>query len=461
MAVARPVSALAKLPAAGSDAASTAALVAILKIEEAARKAAGEGELLTLAVNDIMRLAKARQAFAVKPWGRGFKVAAVSSLGSFDPNAPLVQGIERLVAGAAGAQSLLHSCVLSAEPTNGSQEASLKTYPFQHLLWLPFLARGGMLLGGLVLARDVPWSDAERAVPERVAQSFAHAWQALVPARVWRPDWLSRARIAGLVAVISAALLLLPVPMTALAPFEVGSSQSFVVAAPMDGVIDEIVVEANAQVNKGDVLLRLNDITLRNRLEISGHEVAVAQARMTQSMQLAFGDARGRHDIGISRAEYALKVAERDYARELLEKSQVRAMRDGIAVYADRRRLTGKPVVTGERIMEISDPRTVELRIDVPVGDAISVRSPSQLTAFFDTDPLHARTGTVRHADYQARRQTQDVLAFRVLADLDKAAGAPPRLGSRGTAQLTGERVPLAYYLFRRPLTALRQRFGS
>jgi Biotin-lipoyl like/HlyD family secretion protein len=446
-------------PAQSADAAN-AALLALLKAEETARQAASEGELLTLAANGMMRLSRARQVFVIKKYSRGFKVAAVSSLATFDPHAPLVQDIERVIARANSSLELNQPQDIPASTAESSNDNDLAGYPFLNMLWLPMLGRRKQQLGGLLLAREVVWGETERVVPERLAQSYAHAWQALVPGHTWWPAWASSVRVAAIFSFAAAIILLVPVPMTTLAPFETGSSQSFVVAAPMDGVIDEIAVEPNAAVKAGDVLVRLNDVTSRNRLDIAEHEVSVAQARMTQTNQLAFGDARGRHDIGISRAEHALKVAERDYAREMLKKSQIRAPRDGLAVFADKRNLIGKPVATGERIMEISDPQSVELRIDVAVSDSISVRNPSPLKAFFDADPLRAQTGTVRHADYQARMIAGDVLAYRVLADLDARNTTLPRLGSRGTVQLYGEPVPLAYFLFRRPLTALRQRFG-
>jgi hypothetical protein len=122
--------------------------------------------------------------------------------------------------------------------------------------------------------------------------------------------------------------------------------------------------------------------------------------------------------------------------------------------------LLGRPVVTGERILEIADPASIELRIDVPISDALTVRNDAPVKAFFDADPLNARGGLVRHADYQARLIAGDVMAYRVLASLDTSAQDPPRLGARGTAQLYGERVPLLFYLFRRPIAAVRQRIG-
>ena len=48
-----------------------------------------------------------------------------------------------------------------------------------------------------------------------------------------------------------------------------------------------------------------------------------------------------------------------------------------------------------------------------------------------------------------------DTLVQVLHARLDP--GAVPRIGLRGTAQLQGERVPLAWQLLRRPIGAARQ----
>jgi hypothetical protein len=45
--------------------------------------------------------------------------------------------------------------------------------------------------------------------------------------------------------------------------------------------------------------------------------------------------------------------------------------------------------------------------------------------------------------------------AYRVRAQLNVAAGQ--RIGLKGTAKLAGERVPLIYWMLRRPLASIRQ----
>ena len=138
----------------------------------------------------------------------------------------------------------------------------------------------------------------------------------------------------------------------------------------------------------------------------------------------------------------------------------IRAQRDGLAVYADRKALVGKPVATGERIMEIADPASVEVRIDLAVPDAMALKPDSRVKLFLDIDPLEPWPGQVVRSDYRARPSDSDVLSFKTVARLDDGSRRPPRIGLRGTAQVYGDHVPLIVYLLRRPISAARQWIG-
>src|SRR5690606_22533908 len=138
-------------------------------------------------------------------------------------------------------------------------------------------------------------------------------------------------------------------------------------------------------------------------------------------------------------------------------RSEVRAERAGIAVFADAERLTGKPVQTGERLMQIADPTQAELRIELSVGDAIALQPGAEIALFLDSDPLNRRDARLQRSAYEAQTTAAGQLAYRLDAGF---VAAPPRIGLRGTAKLFGDRAPLAYYLMRRPLAAARQSLG-
>jgi hypothetical protein len=72
-------------------------------------------------------------------------------------------------------------------------------------------------------------------------------------------------------------------------------------------------------------------------------------------------------------------------------------------------------------------------------------------------NPIEAK---LIRADFQARPRENQQLAFRLVADRLAGETRPLRLGVRGTAQVYSDKVPLAFYLFRRPLSAARQWIG-
>jgi multidrug efflux pump subunit AcrA (membrane-fusion protein) len=311
------------------------------------------------------------------------------------------------------------------------------------------------VFGGLWLARDLPWNPSEQVLLSQLGDTYSHAWLALQPRKPWRLRW-TRKRQVALVAVVLLGLLI-PVRQSVLAPAEVVPLGGRVVAAPLDGVIAEFLVKPNQTVKAGDLLLRFESTTLRAQADVAARALGVAEAELKANSQRSFADAESSSKIDLLAARVEQKRAERDYARELLKRSEVRAERAGIAVFADAERWTGKPVQTGERLMEIADPTQAELRIELAVGDAISLEPGAQVALFLDSDPLQRHLARLERAAYEAQPTAGGQLAYRLDASFQQT---PPRIGLRGTAKVFGDRAPLALYLLRKPLAGLRQSVG-
>jgi len=324
-----------------------------------------------------------------------------------------------------------------------------------HVFWLPLIDPQGRVFGGVWLARDTPWNPAEQVLLAQLGDTYSHAWRALQPRQPWRLRLTRKRQVLVVVALL--LMLLIPVRQSVLAPAEVVPLAGQVVAAPLDGVIAEFLVKPNQTVKTGDLLLRFESTTLTAQADVAARALGVAEAELKANSQRAFADAESSSRIDLLAARVEQKRAERDYARELLKRSEVRAERDGIAVFADAERWTGKPVQTGERLLQIADPNQAELRIELAVGDAIALAPDAQVALFLDSDPLQRHLATLQRAAYEAQPTPGGQLAYRLDARFDEA---PPRIGLRGTAKLFGERAPLALYLLRRPLAGLRQSVG-
>jgi HlyD family secretion protein len=438
-----------------------AALAALLKLEEDIRRTETEKELSFLVANETRKLTRAQQVFYLSlPSSGKCAVETVSSFATVDRGSPLIQWIERMVQRLrqdANASAILE--FTSAAYSDPGDEM-LRTYPLTELLWLPFKARSGDLMAGAVLAREIPWLDADIAIARRLAEAYAFALASHRKSHRAFADFKPGKWWSLGAAVAIAALALWPVSLTTLAPVEIAAKDAFVVTAAIDGAIDDILVSPNAAVVEGQLLARLADTMLRNRFEVAEREILLAEGKLKKASQLAFVDVRGRHELAITMAELELKTAERDTARALLARTELKAARAGLAVFADKKELIGKPVGVGERIMEIADPAKIEARVDVPAADAIILRDGARAKLFLDSDPLRPIEAKIVRSDYQARVLDGDILAFRVIADLADPALTRPRLGVRGTAQLYGDTVTLGFYLLRRPIAALRQWTG-
>lgn len=430
----------------------------LLKIEADSRRADTVGELKFLIANETLKLSHARQIFVLVEKGRQLRVAAVSSIGTVESNSPRIRWIESVLRllGADAGVTQPREFNLPAYCRNGETEHL--AYPYKFMLWLPFKLRNDRVFGGMLLARDTPWNEADTLISKRLSETYSHAWAALSgPGKLKRRVRLKPVLTA--LAVIAIIAGFYPVPLTVLAPTEVTAIEPRIIAAPIDGVVETILVDPNAEVIRDQPLLKMTDTALRNELAVAEQDVKVAEARLMQVSQGAVADPKIRGDLAVTRSEVSVAQAKRDYARDMLQRTMVTAPAAGVIIYTDKRDWIGRPVSTGERVMEIADPNRLQLRIDVPVADAIALQSGARVRAFLDSDPLRPAMAIVKSSSYEASMVEGNVLAYRVYATLEEATPGM-RLGIRGTAQISGQKMALAYYLFRRPIAAMRQRFG-
>lgn len=421
-----------------------------LTLEQQARDAGDTEQLAYSLVNDGQALFGFRHAALLL----NGKVRAVTGISVVDPHAPFVAFVEQALAQLQKTARDNQPQVVDPARLNEQSRADWQQLSAPHAFWLPLLDSQQRSFGGLWLAREQPWTPAEQTLLQQLGHCYAHAWLALQPRarhRRRRRPWLLVAATAVL------AAMLVPVRQSVLAPAEVIPLNGQVVAAPLDGVITEFLVQPNQPVAAGDLLFAFDDTSLQARVDVAERTLAVARAEYRANAQRAFADAESGSRLELLAARAEQKQVELEYTRDLLARSQVRAQRDGIAVFADPERWLGKPISTGEHLMVIADPAQARLRVDLAVGDAIDLPARAEVVLFPDSDPLNRHPAVLAHSAYEAQLTDAGQLAYRLDA---RFAGQPPRLGVRGTAKLHGERVPLGLYLLRRPLAALRQAAG-
>ena len=436
-------------------------LAALTHLEGQIRAAKTLPELQFLAVNETRRLVPYQQAFLLTCGDAGpdgCRVATAASVAVVEREAPLIRWLEQVAQALRREYPGDEPMALTEETCPASCREGWREYVQGYVFWCPLKHPDETVLGAWWYEREFPWQDNDVAIVHRLAGSYAYAWKALTKksggwsATMKKPS-------AWLVGLLLAGALCVPVRVSTVAPVKVMAKDPVIVSAPMDGVIADVVVSPNTMVLQDRILFRYEDTNIRNQFQVAEKQLAVARAEHAQAVQAGFADAQRKADAPLKEAEVALKETERDYAQEMLEQVDVRAPQTGLLLYTDKADWVGKPVSVGERVMEIADPQRVELRIDLPVSDALMLKDGAEVAAFFDALPLESFTATVSRASYHAEVLPGDVLAYRVMAELS-AADPRLRIGWQGSAKVYGERGPLAFLLFRRPFTALRQLLG-
>jgi hypothetical protein len=453
-------------PAAAPDArllqGQVATLGLLAQLARRARHAATVQELAFLAVNETHGLMPYRQAALWRREAPGAgRLVALSGVPMIERNAPFPLWLERVLATFDRQRKDTGPMpVVAGDLAPDLAEDWAEWLPPQGLL-VPLVA-GGDVHGALLLARDLPWQDGDRRLVAEVADAYGHAWRALDGRRrlsVWRALLHRDRRWAIAIAVLLFAVMWLPVRQSALAPAEIVALEPTVVRAPLDGVVERIVVEPNQDVASGQLLLTLDPTQIRNRLDVARKARDVAEAEYRQAAQQAAFDEKSRQQLAILRGRAEQKQADVTYAESLLARIQVKAERPGIAVFDDPNGWTGRPVRIGERILTIADPAKAEIEVRLPVADAINLETGAEVALFLNIAPERRVDATLRYASYEAAVGPDGALSYRLRATLAGDA-PPPRIGLKGTAEIYGRKVTLFYYLMRRPLAALRQFTG-
>lgn len=436
-------------------------LSVLLQLEADARNAEDILSLQYFIVNDTRRLLHYRHAIlfkAVSPKKSRFHAIRASGVTLVDRSIPKIHWIERVINHLKIKNSDDHPVrvVFEQLPKELQQDwRSLSlSFPICVFLKLP----DDFLVGALWFEKEAIWNENEVFLIKRLADTYAHAWGYFDKHRRLKLWFFSRKTVWTL-GTLLIVLLLLPVQHSTLGPVKVIAKNPVIVSAPIDGVIASIPVEPNQIVTEGLTLISYEDTNYRNEYAVAEQSLAVAQAELRKATQGAFQDQNSKAEVALLKAKVDLAVIKRNYAREMLDHVNVVAEKEGLLLFSDKSDWIGRPVTTGERMMEIAEIGKLMLRINLPVENNIDFSVGARVKVYLDVDPMRSINARVTHTSFRAEVAPGDILVYRVEAELAEEV-ENLRIGWQGTAKIYGGSVNLFFYLFRRPLAALRQYLG-
>lgn len=441
------------------------ALNPAIALEQAIAETRSRQALFLVMANRARAIAGGRQVF-VFAGSHAPRIVAVSGLPDVNRRSPLVQDFERLIAVLMSAGELGSPRRFALGAASTGVAPTLQTYPFANLLWTPIEGEDGKPAAGVLYANIERWSGPQVDFLTSAASAYRDRLRALslpekgalrMPKFAWRANRRKTVAVAALSIAIG---LCAPTTMTVSAPFKVVSQNHLIVSAPVEGVIEAVLVKPGDAVVAGQTLARFADTARRNEVAIAQREVDLSQAVFRRASQLSFEDDEGRRQLAPTLADVAIKRARLQLAQEQSLRATVTAETSGIAIFSDEKSLTGRPFSIGERILDIADPGRIEFEIALDIGDSIALEKGAPARLFPDSSPLRSYEARLTQLSYEAEPDAYGGLSYRLVA-MPKGGTHPAlKLGTSGTAKIYGRTVPLAFYLFRRPVTAVRQWLG-
>ena len=437
---------------------------ALLNLDLRSIKAVNPADLAFIIVNETITLIPYRQAafFTVSADGK-FELATASGLVSVAEDSPyaiwissFVKTFPRILPKEAGCHKLDFS-----EAPEEFKDGWEEWLP-EHLLIAQLFGQTGTQLGMVMYAREEPWLPHELEKLEHIHQIYGSCLGFLSEVKInfitRIRGWMSKAVSYWAVIAIFIGLSI-PIRLSVLAPGEVVALNSFAVAAPQDGVISAVHVQPNTVVKVGDLLFSLDNTTVTSRLDVAAKTLSIARADALSAQQRAFNDLKSKGEIASTIGRVREKEAELASVEALMARVEVRAQRDGIAIYGDPNDWIGRPVQTGERVMQLANPRDAGVLVWLPVHEALNLDIGAPMRLFLHIDPLNPLSATLLQTSFQPVLSPEGVSAYRIKGEFEEGVERP-RIGLRGTVRISGKWATLGYYFFRRPVTAVREWTG-
>ena len=375
---------------------------------------------------------------------RKMRAQAASNAALIDPSSPVLTWVEELCA--------LHSSQLENGSTfvaSADSRVQVKNFLPKHVLFVPLKSKNQELLGCLVFTQTARFSQHDMLFINHLAGTIGHAL-AIFSRKLNPILGIGMARLATFIVVTLFLLSVFPMQLTTLAPAEVVAYQPEIIKAPIDGVIDEITVAPNTQVGPGSLLARLNNHNLKAVYDDVARKTLLAESRTSNTQGKRVSEEL-RSDLEKSRARM-------ESAEERLLQTDIRAETSGIAIVKAPGEWIGRPVKAGEKILEIANPREVEVVLEIPAEDADLISQNSKVRIFLDRRPFNPLTANVVDSSLVPEKSTSNRMYYTFRARFDEGVSLPS-IGQRGVARVYGERASLLFFIFREQMKFARNTF--
>ncbi|MDN5053542.1 efflux RND transporter periplasmic adaptor subunit [Aliarcobacter butzleri] len=440
----------------------------LLQLEHNCRNCENIKELYFQIVNNTRSIVNYSQGILLTPDLKDkYKVVAISDISMVDSTSPYVQWLEEIIDDLQKSEK--SKDIFIVDMKNDLKEENSKVsheYAPANLVYIPLknTKEDREVNYVFLLFKEENWDENDILMLKHLSSSLAYFLFAMRRCSLFQSlkKISFKSRYFKIAAVFLFVLMLMPVRLSVLAPLEVDAKNPYVVSSPLNGVIEEVKVFPNDKIEKNQLIVQFDDVDFTNNYLVAKRTLDVTNAELFTTKQSSFLDPKQKSQISSLENQVKLKEAELSYAKDQLDKTKIYSKEDGIAIINNPNDWKGRPVTTGERIFLIANPNSIELKIMLPASDAIFLEENAIVKAFFDNDPINSWSAKVKYVSYKPELTEQNILSYRITAEFEdiKENGYIPSIGLRGTAKIYSKKVTLFFYLFRKPITSVRQWIG-
>lgn len=174
-------------------------------------------------------------------------------------------------------------------------------------------------------------------------------------------------------ALMIAAIGFIPIPETARITALVTSENHRILSAPLSTIISEVLVEEGQTVAAGEVLVRLN--AREAELELIRLRSERATAVIEQEGARLLGNAAELRNAELTVQRLDARITLETFRAET---SVLTSPIAGIVILGDLRQRVGTTVRQGDPLLEVSDPRVLQLQLTVLETDISSIEAGDQ-----------------------------------------------------------------------------------
>lgn len=425
-------------------------------------KAAGarnQEELIFTIVNDTIAMGHYDRALLWDLRGKKPKIIGVSGQAKFPQTSKLVKKWHKLLEQFEDpAKPQLQ--IIETKRSEEDEESHKST-----VIWLPININEVAELGLWLELWHEPTADEIhptgmiRLLTEMLLPAYGLAWERLSRKIAVKVMGLTRQQYGIILMVILIMSFVIRLPLRVVAPVEIVPTDPVIVTAPLEGIIEEIVVRPGQDVRKGEILFEYDKRVPLQELRVAQKNVEVLQSELNRASTLGLNEQKWRTEYSIIKHKLEKEKANLDFAKYQASRLSVESPESGVVMVENPDQWRGKPVQVGEKVLSVNDPHLTKVKMWIPEADNFPIDDTKAIKIFLNIDPLqsyHAQLSYISDESMVNEKQVTSFLAEAEWVDPPKNV----KLGLKGTAFLYGERVSLFYFVFRKPWRYIRNFVG-